>query len=78
MRKIIGLLIIGWGLVDLGFGWGETDLYEKIGLNIADRTGFLNIWLSKYSAWIAIITGGGIYALSAKVRQRFKELFVDG
>ena len=45
--KIIGIIIILWGIADFGLSWVGTDLYLEIGIN-------LPVWLYQWTAWIAI------------------------
>ena len=36
MLKVIGILLILWGVVDLGLSWAETDLYYEIGIRLPE------------------------------------------
>ena len=57
--KIIGIILILWGIADFGLSWMETDLYNEIGINLPD-------WLYPFTAYIAMGVGYGIYALGSK------------
>ena len=36
MLKIIGGLIIAWGVLDFGLSWMNTDLYGEVGIKVSD------------------------------------------
>jgi len=55
MLKIIGGLLIAWGVLDYALSWMGTDLYAEIGITIPDA-----IW-----AYTAYIVGGIGFALFA-------------
>jgi hypothetical protein len=57
--KIIGVILILWGIADFGLSWLETDLYGEIGINLPS-------WLYPYTAYIAMGLGYGLYALGGK------------
>ena len=57
--KIIGVIIILWGIADFGLSWMGTDLYGEIGIN-------LPAWLYPFTAYIAAALGYGLYALGDK------------
>ena len=48
MLKIIGGLLVAWGVLDFALSWMGTDLYAEIGITIPDA-----IW-----AYTAYIVGG--------------------
>jgi len=54
--KIIGALLVAWGILDVGLSWIEIDLYQKIGIALSDT-------IYPYTHWIAIIIGGGVFSL---------------
>ena len=55
MLKIIGGLLVAWGVLDFALSWMGTDLYAEIGITIPDA-----IW-----AYTAYIVGGIGFALFA-------------
>ena len=56
MLKIIGGLLIAWGVLDFALSWMGTDLYAEIGINIPDP--FLN-----YTAYIVGAVGFFLIAI---------------
>ena len=62
MLKIIGVLIIAWGVLDFGLSWIDTDLYGEIGINLSE-------FIYPYTAYIAGIIGWGVYALGNKMSE---------
>ena len=59
LGKIIGILLILWGVADLGLSWANnTDVYYEIGINIPD---VILPWTAVISMGIgyAIYKGGG-------------------
>ena len=54
--KIIGVILILWGIADFGLSWIDRDLYLEIGINVPD-------WLWQWTAWIAIGIGSVIFSL---------------
>ena len=60
MLKIIGGIIIAWGVLDFGLSWMGTDLYGEIGIIIPEP-----IW--NYTSYIAGIIGVGLIALGNKM-----------
>ena len=54
--KIIGGLVVLWGIADLIIGLQGGDLWAQIGIHLPDL-----IW--QYSHYIAIIAGAGIFSL---------------
>tara|TARA_B100001971_G_scaffold165357_1_gene155935 strand:- start:325 stop:534 length:210 start_codon:yes stop_codon:yes gene_type:complete len=60
MLKIIGGLIIAWGVLDFGLSWMNTDLYGEIGIKVSDS-------IYPYTAYIAGIIGWGVYYLGSKM-----------
>mgnify|MGYP004133774781 CR=1 FL=1 len=55
--KIVGILLVIWGLADLGLSWAGTDLYYAIGIELSDA-------IYPFTHWIAMGIGSGIYALA--------------
>ena len=55
MLKLIGGLLVAWGVLDFVLSWMDTDLYAEIGITIPDA-----IW-----AYTAYIVGGIGFALFA-------------
>ena len=62
MLKVIGVLIIAWGVLDFGLSWIDTDLYGEIGINLSE-------FIYPYTAYIAGIIGWGVYALGNKMSE---------
>ena len=62
MLKIIGGLIIAWGVLDFGLSWMNTDLYGEIGIKVSK-------FIYPYTAYIAGIIGWGVYALGNKMSE---------
>jgi len=62
MLKIIGGLIIAWGVLDFGLSWMNTDLYGEIGIKVSES-------IYPYTAYIAGIIGWGVYALGNKMSE---------
>ena len=54
--KIIGILLILWGLADFGLSWTDTDLYYEIGIQIPDV-------IYPWTAVISMGIGFAIYTL---------------
>ena len=51
--KIVGYLLILWGLADIGLNWTGTDVYYEIGIIIP---GVIN----PFTGIIAMVIGGGL------------------
>ena len=66
MLKIIGGLIIAWGVLDFGLSWMNTDLYGEIGIKLSDS-------IYPYTAYIAGIIGWGVYYLGSKMNNGSEE-----
>ena len=60
--KIIGGLIIAWGVLDFGLSWMNTDLYGEIGINVSAT-------IYPYTAYIAGIIGAVLYHFGTKIDQ---------
>mgnify|MGYP006443412665 CR=1 FL=1 len=60
MLKIIGVLLIVWGVLDFALSWMGIDLYAEIGITIPDA-----IW-----AYTAYIVGGIGFVLFALGQQQ--------
>ena len=60
MLKIIGGLIIAWGVLDFGLSWMDIDVYGEIGINVSET-------IYPYTAYIAGIIGWGVYHLGTKM-----------
>ena len=56
MAKIVGVILILWGIADFGLSWVGTDLYWEIGINLPD-------WLYRWTAWIALGIGFAIFSI---------------
>ena len=56
MLKVIGGLLIAWGVLDFALSWMGTDLYAEIGITIPDA-----IWA--YTAYIAGAIGVALFAV---------------
>jgi hypothetical protein len=59
MLKIIGGLLIGWGVLDFALSWMDTDLYAEIGITIPEP-----IWA--YTAYIVGAIGFMLFAIGEK------------
>ena len=59
MFKILGVIIIFWGIADIGLSWAGINLYAKIGIIFPDA-------LYSFSGIIAIVVGGVIYEMDKK------------
>ena len=64
--KIIGIILILWGIADFGLSWLGTDLYLEIGINIP-------VWLYQWTAWIAMGIGSAIFSIGEPSKQEEKE-----
>jgi hypothetical protein len=62
MLKIIGGLMIAWGLLDFGLSWVSTDLYGEIGIKLSES-------IYPYTAYIAGFVGYGVYYLGSKMSE---------
>ena len=56
MARIVGVILILWGIADFGLSWVGTDLYWEIGINLPD-------WLYRWTAWIALGIGFAIFSI---------------
>ncbi len=54
--KIIGGILILWGIADFGLSWIGIDLYWEIGINVPD-------WLYQWTAWIVMGIGYAIFSI---------------
>ena len=54
--KIIGIILIIWGIADFALSWMETDLYLEIGIILPDV-------IYPFTAWIAMGIGFAIYSM---------------
>ena len=52
--KIVGIILIVWGFVDLGLSWAGTDLYWEIGIELSEV-------IYPFTHWIAMGIGYAIY-----------------
>ena len=64
--KIIGIILILWGIADIGVSWMETELYGEIGIILPD-------WLTPYTPYVAILGGAGIYKAGKKQEKSIEE-----
>ena len=53
--KILGILLIVWGVADLGLSWAGIELYYAIGIELPDA-------IIQFTAWIAMGIGYGMYS----------------
>ena len=54
--KIVGIILIVWGIADLGLNWAGTDLYWKIGIELSEG-------IYPFTHWIAMGIGYAIYSI---------------
>lgn len=54
--KILGIIIIIWGVSDLGLSWLGVDLYEQIGVQLSEG-------IFPFTHWIAMAIGYGVYSI---------------
>ena len=54
--KIVGIILIVWGIADLGLSWAGTDLYWKIGIELSEG-------IYPFTHWIAMGIGYAIYLI---------------
>jgi hypothetical protein len=54
--KIIGIILIIWGIADFALSWMETDLYFEIGIMLPDI-------IYPFTAWIAMGIGFAIFSM---------------
>ena len=54
--KIVGIILIVWGIADLGLSWAGTDLYWEIGVKLPE-------WIYSFTHWIAMGIGYAIYSI---------------
>ena len=60
--KILGIVLILWGLADFGLSWTGVDVYVSLGIQLPET-----IWL--YSHFISIAIGFGLYQLGDKLQK---------
>ena len=61
--KIIGGLLVAWGVLDIAMSWGGTDIwFEWLGIDLWS----INQLLGKYIAWVEILAGSLIWGLGNK------------
>ena len=54
--KIIGIILILWGIADLGLSWADTDLYSEIGITLSES-------IYPFTHWIAMGIGFVLYSI---------------
>ena len=54
--KIIGIVLIVWGIADLALSWFGTDLYWEIGIELSKG-------IYPFTHWIAMGIGFAIYSI---------------
>jgi len=54
--KIIGIILIIWGIADFAFSWMGSDLYLEIGIMLPDI-------IYPFTAWIAMGIGFAIFSM---------------
>ena len=58
--KILGGLLVGWGVLDFGMSWSGTDIWDKwLGIDLWA----INELLGKYVAWAEIFFGGLLWSM---------------
>ena len=67
MAKIVGVILILWGIADFGLSWVGTDLYWEIGINLPD-------WLYPWTAWIALGIGFAIFSIGKEEEEEEEEV----
>jgi hypothetical protein len=60
--KILGVILILWGIADFGLSWVETDLYWEIGITLPES-------IYPFTHWIAIGIGSFIYSIGKSSNQ---------
>lgn len=61
--KVIGGLLIAWGVLDFGLSWTGTDIwFEWLGIDLWS----INELLGKYIAWAEVGIGYFIFSLGGK------------
>jgi len=61
--KIIGGLLVAWGVLDIAMSWGGTDIwFEWLGIDLWS----INVLLGKYIAWAEIGIGYFIFSMGGK------------
>ena len=63
MAKIVGVILILWGIADFGLSWVGTDLYWEIGIKLPD-------WLYRWTAWIALGIGFAIFSIGKEEEEK--------
>ena len=66
MAKIVGVILILWGIADFGLSWMGTDLYWEIGINVPE-------WIYQWTPWIAIVIGSAIFSIGEPSKQEEEE-----
>ena len=64
--KIIGVILILWGIADFGLSWMGTDLYWEIGINLPEL-------IYQWTPWIAIVIGSAIFSIGEPSKQEEEE-----
>ena len=65
--KYLGMLIIAFGLVDLGGSFADFDLWGTIGVQLPDA-----LWT--YSSYIEVALGYGVMSLAGKSTDQESDL----
>lgn len=54
--KIVGIILIVWGVADIGLSWMGTDLYGEIGIQLPDV-------IYPFTPFIAMVIGYSIMSI---------------
>ncbi len=60
--KIIGTILILWGIADLGLSWVGTDIYWEIGITLSET-------IYPFTHWIAMGIGFALYSIGKSSNQ---------
>ena len=63
IMKVIGVILILWGIADFGLSWTGVDIYWEIGINVPS-------WLYPWTAYIVGIIGYAIFAMGEPSEQK--------
>lgn len=64
--KIIGGLLVGWGVLDIAMSWSGTDIWMQwLGIDLWS----ISTLLGKYIAWAEILLGSVIWGLGGSVAE---------
>ena len=57
--RFIGIILIVWGVADVGLSWTGTDIYWEIGINLPEV-------IYPFTHWVAIGIGYAIYSVGSQ------------